>query len=128
MSVRPGKEPSRPASQPAFQVHDAPAQRKPSSRSLTNTSIQAYHRLHDVELTPEAARQLDHLPLVIRVRVLGILERLARWPNVSGAQPLSGRLAGRRRIRTGNYRVQFRVAPAAIIVERIGHRNRFCEE
>jgi len=79
----------------------------------------------DVVLTPEAAKQLDQLPLVIRVRVLGILHRLEQWPDVSGAKALSGRLAGHRRIRTGDYRVQFCVTAHAIIIERIGHRDRF---
>jgi len=47
---------------------------------------------------------------------------------VSGAKALSGRLAGHRRIRTGDYRVQFRVTAHAMIIERIGHRDRFYVE
>lgn len=78
-----------------------------------------------VTLTPEAARGLDDLPLAIHARVMTLLERLERWPTVSGAKPLSGRLAGRYRLRTGDYRVQFRVQGAAIVVEKIGHRDRF---
>jgi len=56
---------------------------------------------------------------------LRILERLARWPDVSGARALSGKLAGRWRMRTGDYRIQFHVEGQRIIVERIGHRDRF---
>jgi len=67
------------------------------------------------------------LPLAIHARVLSLLERLAKWPAVSGAKPLSGRLAGRYRLRTGDYRVQFRVQGPAVIVEKIGHRDRFYE-
>jgi mRNA-degrading endonuclease RelE of RelBE toxin-antitoxin system len=37
-------------------------------------------------------------------------------------------LAGRFRLRTGDYRVQFRVDGEKIIVEKIGHRDRFYEE
>jgi mRNA interferase RelE/StbE len=80
-----------------------------------------------VTLTPEAAEGLEDLPLVIHSRVLSLLERLANWPAVSGAKPLTGPLAGRYRLRTGDYRVQFRVERQAVIVEKIGHRDRFYE-
>ena len=80
-----------------------------------------------VALTPEAAAGLGDLPLVIHARMLALLERLSKWPEVSGAKPLSGRLAGRYRLRTGDYRAQFRVEGQAIIVEKIGHRDRFYE-
>ena len=76
-------------------------------------------------LTPEAAEGLDELPLVIHARVLSLLERLAKWPGVSGAKPLTGPLAGRYRLRTGDYRLQFRVERRQVIVEKIGHRDRF---
>jgi len=98
-----------------------------------------------VTLTREAAEGLEDLPLVIHARVLSLLERLANWPAVSGAKPLAGPLAGRYRLRTGDYRVQFRVERQqafsvrnigrcyrvqqgqAVIVEKIGHRDRFYE-
>ena len=79
----------------------------------------------EVVLTPSAAQDLEALPEPIHARVLRILDRLARWPEVSGARPLSGELAGRWRVRTGDYRVQFRVEGRRIVVERIGHRDRF---
>ena len=78
-----------------------------------------------VRLTWEAAEGLDGLPLVIHSRVLALLERLGRWPEVSGAKSLSGPLAGRYRLRTGDYRVQFRVEGQHVIVEKIGYRDRF---
>jgi mRNA-degrading endonuclease RelE of RelBE toxin-antitoxin system len=80
-----------------------------------------------VKLTREAADGLEDLPLVIHSRVLDLLERLADWPAVSGAKPLTGPLAGRFRLRTGDYRVQFRVGRDEIVVEKIGHRDRFYE-
>lgn len=80
-----------------------------------------------VTLTAEAVEGLEHLPRVIHFRVLTLLERLQRWPAVSGAKPLSGNLAGRYRLRTGDYRLQFRVEGSAVIVEKIGHRDRFYE-
>lgn len=81
----------------------------------------------DVRLTPDAAMQLEAVREPIHTRVLRILERLQDWPNVSGAKPLSGDLAGHWRIRTGDYRVQFYVAGEKVVVEKIGHRDGFYE-
>jgi len=81
-----------------------------------------------VLLTASAAGELEALPLVIHVRVLKLLERLERWPHVRGAKPLSGRLAGRYRLRTGDYRVQFHLARRDVVVEKIGHRDGFYGE
>jgi len=80
------------------------------------------------QLTPQAANELAELPRVIRTRVTLILHRLERWPNVSGAKPLKGKLAGRFRIRTGDYRVQFYPRGDDVVVERIGHRDGFYDE
>lgn len=80
-----------------------------------------------VLLTREAAQGLEDLPPTIHSRVLSLLERLANWPAVSGAKPLTGPLAGRYRLRTGDYRVQFRVERQTVVVEKIGHRDRFYE-
>ncbi|HQU44275.1 MAG TPA: type II toxin-antitoxin system RelE/ParE family toxin, partial [Pirellulales bacterium] len=80
-----------------------------------------------VVLTPEAAEQLDALGNPIHGRVLRLIVRLEQWPDVSGAKPLSGELAGRYRLRTGDYRVQFSVAGEMVTVEKIGHRDRFYE-
>lgn len=57
-----------------------------------------------------------------------MIERLENWPAVSGAKPFTGRLAGRYRLRTGDYRVQFRVSGEAVIIEKVGHRDRFYED
>lgn len=81
-----------------------------------------------VVLTYEARRQAEKLPMPIFGRVSKMVERLRKWPSVSGAKPLSGNLAGRFRLRTGDYRVQFVVQGDKIIVEKIGHRDRFYEE
>jgi mRNA interferase RelE/StbE len=82
----------------------------------------------NVLLSPEAQRQLDRLPKTIRARVYALVQRLQRWPEVSGAKPLSGPLAGRFRLRTGDYRLQFRVQGGNLIIERIGHRADFYQE
>jgi mRNA interferase RelE/StbE len=81
-----------------------------------------------VELTPAAAKELANLPRVMRARVMAIMERLDAWPQVSGCKPLTGPLAGRFRVRTGDYRVQFHVRGNTVVIERIGHRDGFYEE
>jgi mRNA-degrading endonuclease RelE of RelBE toxin-antitoxin system len=81
----------------------------------------------EVKLTSEAAAQLDDLPRPIRRRMLGIFERLRNWPHVSGVKAHVGNLAGHFRIRTGDYRVQFRLEGKNITVERVGHRDGFYE-
>jgi mRNA-degrading endonuclease RelE of RelBE toxin-antitoxin system len=80
-----------------------------------------------VVTTPEALRQLERLPPEVIARVEKLYERLAKWPNVSGAKPLQGRLARRWRLRTGDYRLQFRVERDTIVVEKVGHRDGFYE-
>ena len=79
-------------------------------------------------MTPAAARQLADLPRVIRSRAAKVLERLERWPAVSGAKPLTGNLAGKFRIGTGDYRLQFHVSGNTVVVERIGHHDGFYGE
>ena len=69
--------------------------------------------------------QIERLPLPIKIRVLRLVERLKDWPAVSGAKPLRGSLAGHYRLRTGDYRLQFRVAGDEIVIEKVGHRDRF---
>lgn len=81
-----------------------------------------------VEITPEAFGQAQLLKEPIYSRVIAVVERLQKWPAVSGAKPLRRGLAGHFRIRTGDYRVQFRVEGERVIVERIGHRDGFYEE
>ena len=80
-----------------------------------------------VELTPEAYRQFDSLPLKIRGRMQKVIGRLADWPAVSGAKPLSGDLAGWYRLRTGDYRLRFFVKGERVVVDKIGHRSTFYE-
>lgn len=82
-----------------------------------------------VVLTREAQKQIEALPRVIQARVYAVLERLQHWPDVSGAKPLTGALAGYYRMRTGDYRIQFRVEEAQIliVVVKVGHRDGFYE-
>jgi hypothetical protein len=41
----------------------------------------------EITITDEAQTQLESLPLRIVGRVEGILDRLEKWPHVSGAKP-----------------------------------------
>jgi mRNA-degrading endonuclease RelE of RelBE toxin-antitoxin system len=81
-----------------------------------------------VLFTPEARVEFDALPVVIRARVLKIIERLAAWPEVSGAKSLSGEWTGHFRIRTGDWRVIFQVVTPKIIVVRVKHRSEVYED
>lgn len=77
-----------------------------------------------VTITPRAAAEFERLPRTIKSRMAHLLKRLESWPNVSGVKPLRGRHAGRYRIRTGDYRLLFRVEGTELIVEVIRHRAR----
>ena len=81
-----------------------------------------------VLVTLEAFEQLEALPGTMRRRIRTIMERLRRWPAVSGAKPLTGGLAGQYRIRTGDYRLQFHVRGNEVLVVKIGHRDGFYED
>jgi mRNA interferase RelE/StbE len=76
-----------------------------------------------VALTEEAAEQFADLPRSIQPRVNQIILRLEKWPRVSGVKPLRGDLAGNFRIRTGDYRIVFRVSGDSVIVWKIGDRK-----
>ncbi len=82
----------------------------------------------EIEFTLEARQQLFDLPRTIQARVAKIIERLKAWPNVSGVKPLNGPLAGKYRVRTGDYRVQFYPELEVIVVEKMGHRDGFYDE
>ena len=81
-----------------------------------------------VKMTETAFRDFGNLPSTIQARVTEIVARLEKWPEVSGAKPLTGPLAGRFRIRTGAYRVQFYVKGDLVVIEKMGHRDGFYEE
>jgi mRNA interferase RelE/StbE len=81
-----------------------------------------------VTFTPEAWEQASNLPKKIRARLLAVVNRLEHWPDVSGAKPLRKELTGFYRIRTGDYRLQFRVEGDEVEIVKVGHRDRFYED
>lgn len=82
----------------------------------------------DVTIEQDAAKQLGELPKPIKSRMVELIVRLAGWPDVSGAKPLRGKLAGHYRLRTGDYRLQFRIEAAQVVIEQVGHRDGFYDE
>jgi mRNA interferase RelE/StbE len=91
---------------------------------LTFESIVDKDVVMPVLISPEAQQQFHELPRPTQGRVLRLFERLDRWPEVSGAKPLVGSLAGCFRLRTGDYRILFRVSGNDVIVFRIAHRRK----
>jgi mRNA-degrading endonuclease RelE of RelBE toxin-antitoxin system len=81
-----------------------------------------------VRLTPQAAEEFDALTKTVRERVLKMLARLEKWPDVSGVKALSGNLAGSFRARVGDYRIRFKVAGETVSVDKIGHRRDVYED
>ena len=105
-----------------------------------------------VTLSSEAREQLSELPRLFALRMEKLLTRLSQWPHVSGVKHLRGDLAGKCRLRTGDYRLQFFVhekkkkiqtkqtvkgkevtveretTDYAVVVEKIGHRDGFYED
>jgi mRNA interferase RelE/StbE len=81
-----------------------------------------------VILTPEAAEQVERLPKAIHARMNRLRERLEDWPNVSGAKALTADLSGFYRLRTGDYRLRFRIQGETVIIDKIGHRKDFYED
>jgi mRNA-degrading endonuclease RelE of RelBE toxin-antitoxin system len=77
----------------------------------------------NVVLTPEADRQMQALPRGIRYCLHDIVDRLERWPNISGAKPLRHGLKGHYRVRTGDFRIVFQVSGEEIRIVRIEHRK-----
>jgi mRNA-degrading endonuclease RelE of RelBE toxin-antitoxin system len=55
------------------------------------------------------------------------VERLKAWPKVSGVKALTGALNGYYRMRTGDYRMQFRVDKDVVMIVKVGHRDGFYE-
>jgi len=76
-----------------------------------------------VEFAAEAKRELEDIPLTIRLRCYDIIERLRQWPSVSGAKPLRGELKGCFRIRTGDWRVVFKPVGSTVWIVKIDNRK-----
>jgi mRNA interferase RelE/StbE len=85
--------------------------------------------MHEVLVSAQARTEFLSLPVEIQRRVEAVFERLKSWPEVSGAKPLKHELKGAFRVRTGNWRVLFRVDEHLnrVIVFRLAHRREVYE-
>jgi mRNA-degrading endonuclease RelE of RelBE toxin-antitoxin system len=81
-----------------------------------------------VLLTAEGRADFEALPVTVQARVVEVFRRLEAWPSVSGAKPLRGEWAGCSRVRTGDWRVIFRVVRPDVLVVRIRHRKDVYED
>jgi len=78
----------------------------------------------EVTLSDEAAAQLERLPKAVKLRIHGVVERLEKWPGVSGVKWLTADWAHHARVRTGDYRVIFRLLDDdELLVVRIADRR-----
>ncbi|MGC8540843.1 MAG: type II toxin-antitoxin system RelE family toxin [Phycisphaerae bacterium] len=99
------------------------------SRAIDFDSTKCYHTsMAKVEVTAVAMADFSELPKGMRDRVLAVAQRLANWPEVSGAKALRGEMAGAFRIRTGVYRIVFRPRADRVVIEAIGHRKDVYED
>jgi mRNA-degrading endonuclease RelE of RelBE toxin-antitoxin system len=85
-------------------------------------------RVAKVLISEAVYKELVNMPTIIVARMRGIFERLKTWPAVSGAKPLRHGLKGHYRVRTGKYRVVFRVEGDTVKVLRIDHREDVYED
>ena len=81
----------------------------------------------EVTVLDDAVADIDELPGAMQARVMTVVERLEHWPQVSGAKALTRNWRGHSRIRTGDYRVVFRVLPDRIVVVKVAHRKEVYE-
>lgn len=83
-----------------------------------------------VRFSVEAQADFVALPTAMKARVCTVITRLHAWPDVSGAKPLRGDMAGYYRVRTGDWRVVFYFAAIdrAVVIVRIAHRSTVYEE
>ena len=78
---------------------------------------------YEIRVLPAAVRELRKLPPEAKRRVHAVIELLAENPRPPAAKKLTGRVEWR--VRTGDYRVLYRIEDAVltVVVVRAGHRR-----
>lgn len=78
---------------------------------------------YEIQILPAAVRELRKLPPEAKRRVQAVIELLADDPRPPASKKLTGRAEWR--VRTGDYRVLYRVEDAVltVVVVRAGHRR-----
>jgi mRNA interferase RelE/StbE len=79
---------------------------------------------YDVGFTGAALKQIEKLPLRVRQRIIGSIEKLSEEPR----PPTAGKLSGHEdiyRIRVGDYRVVYEIEDEGLVVLvlRVAHRK-----
>ena len=84
----------------------------------------------DVFLSEAARDDFRRLPRSMRPRVQAVILRLGHWPEVSGVNALKHAWFGHLRVRTGDWRVAFRVEAErrVVLVVRIQNRREVYDE
>lgn len=77
----------------------------------------------NLRLNPEAAKGFNAAPTGMIRRINDALQRLEKWPQVSGAKPLRGKLKGCFRLRCGDWRIVFRPTGNDLVVIAIDNRR-----
>jgi len=79
----------------------------------------------EIELTTQAEQDLEDLPVTMFSRYEKVLDRLEKYPEVSGMKRLAGDWKGHVRIRFGDYRLIFHLEAKEqrIVLDRIAHRK-----
>ncbi|MBN9177798.1 MAG: type II toxin-antitoxin system RelE/ParE family toxin [Microbacterium sp.] len=78
---------------------------------------------YEIQVLPAAVRELRKLPPEAKRRVQAVIELLADDPRPPTSKKLTGRAEWR--VRTGDYRVLYRIEDAVltVVVVRAGHRR-----
>lgn len=78
---------------------------------------------YEIQVLPAAVRELRKLPPEAKRRVQAVIELLADEPRPPASKKLTGRAEWR--VRTGDYRVLYRIEDAVltVVVVRAGHRR-----
>lgn len=78
---------------------------------------------YEIQVLPAAIRELRKLPPEAKRRVQAVIEILADDPRPPASKKLTGRAEWR--VRTGDYRVLYRIEDAVltVVVVRAGHRR-----
>jgi mRNA interferase RelE/StbE len=91
--------------------------------NIYNTYISS-GQTYRIEFTPAAARQFRKMDPQARRQVAGKMESLRADPRGSGTKPLTGKLAGLWRLRSGDYRVVYAIKEWVVTIEVIAVGNR----
>lgn len=78
---------------------------------------------YEIQFTPQALRQIEKLPRPAQQQVHAKIQTLATEPRPSGVMKLQGD-SGLYRVRIGDYRVQYLIEDARLVVVIVAAENR----